>query len=827
MTTAALSIQRCNRLVHFSLRSVSRCGSLLTSCITSPSIPLLKKKLKKLSDLPPKERLAFCGQLVRLNKSDPAHTMRPPKPSDKEDGDLPAHSLLLVSLGPIQDFIQSARKCQDLWFGSWMLSDLARATAQAFQELAPQDAPLIFPGDITPRPDETRSVANKILAIFPTSAGSPKEIAEKGRQAMLNRLRTLGEIAYNQIRLPNYLNRKAAFLQLDDLMEYLWVAVPMKERCDYAKAREDAEILLAQRKATRDWGAVPWTEEAGLGVPKSSLDGLRESVIYEALYEKLLKLEEKGQNNQAAQLRSAFLLKGMERLCGIGLLKRIGSAPDDWVSLSKEEDQASEESETIEQVEQIEAKETAPPRNEFFKKIEGPHPTFHSTSHVAAAPLLTRLAKKEGRDSDILHRYLNKLAQKGVRLRRHRISTGDSPNAQITDLLDPACFSPNTSSEEIKADRAFLQHTIQTNSKPYARGYDGTFLFESRVEEMLEESGVYAEPEEIKQLRRACTEMLQQIGISEPTPYYAFLLADGDRMGAALDALAPKDAAQGDPDATIQAHRKISEALVAFNNESREIVAQDGGSLIYAGGDDVLALVPLHTALQCAYRLQRAFLEKTKNCFPSVDDSTFKKPTLSVGLGIAHHMEPMSDARALAGKAERLAKNNGRNSLGIVISKRSGGRDLEAVGKWDESHPLHQRIAKWARLLHQGILPHGAAFKLEDAVKIWEIDSPQPQDAQDEAQIAKAIESLALRVIAQSRSQQGSKALQEEAKTALHDYLANHSAHAATATSPKKAMLERIRKLSSEIQIARLFLKARNDAFDLSKNQDDKTQEAS
>ncbi len=37
--------------------------------------------------------------------------------------------LLLVSLGPVQDFIASARRTRDLHFGSWFLSELSRAAA--------------------------------------------------------------------------------------------------------------------------------------------------------------------------------------------------------------------------------------------------------------------------------------------------------------------------------------------------------------------------------------------------------------------------------------------------------------------------------------------------------------------------------------------------------------------------------------------------------------------------------------------------------------------------------------------------------------------------
>ena len=42
--------------------------------------------------------------------------------------------LLLVSLGPVQDFIAQARRSRDLWFGSHLLSELSRAAAKSLAE---------------------------------------------------------------------------------------------------------------------------------------------------------------------------------------------------------------------------------------------------------------------------------------------------------------------------------------------------------------------------------------------------------------------------------------------------------------------------------------------------------------------------------------------------------------------------------------------------------------------------------------------------------------------------------------------------------------------
>ena len=39
--------------------------------------------------------------------------------------------LFSVALGPAQEFIAAARRTRDLWFSSWLLSELSKAAAVA------------------------------------------------------------------------------------------------------------------------------------------------------------------------------------------------------------------------------------------------------------------------------------------------------------------------------------------------------------------------------------------------------------------------------------------------------------------------------------------------------------------------------------------------------------------------------------------------------------------------------------------------------------------------------------------------------------------------
>jgi CRISPR-associated protein Cmr2 len=164
--------------------------------------------------------------------------------------------------------------------------------------------------------------------------------------------------------------------------------------------------------------------------------------------------------------------------------------------------------------------------------------------------------------------------------------------------------------------------------------------------------------------------------LCEPYPYVACLVADGDRVGRAIDTLASADA-----------HRAFSKSLSSFAHDARRIVEQEyRGSLVYAGGDDVLAFLPLPEVLACADALRRGFatvMDRACAAIPEAD-----RPTLSVGIGVGHVMESMGDLLALGREAERLAKHGqggsgDRNALAVIVDKRSGGRRSWRA-RWDE-----------------------------------------------------------------------------------------------------------------------------------------------
>jgi CRISPR-associated protein Cmr2 len=155
----------------------------------------------------------------------------------------------------------------------------------------------------------------------------------------------------------------------------------------------------------------------------------------------------------------------------------------------------------------------------------------------------------------------------------------------------------------------------------------------------------------------------------------------------------------------------------------RKLVGAHRGHAVYAGGDDVLALVPLPNAIPCAKALAEAFRNAMQGPAGALDLQADESPTLSVGLGIGHLMEPMSALRARADAAEhdakgsRLPEREQRNALAIRLGIRSGGehcwrtRWTDPDGKQPDALADMQRLAE---AFHDGKLPSRVAFDLRE-----------------------------------------------------------------------------------------------------------------
>lgn len=181
-------------------------------------------------------------------------------------------------------------------------------------------------------------------------------------------------------------------------------------------------------------------------------------------------------------------------------------------------------------------------------------------------------------------------------------------------------------------------------------------------------------------------------------PYYAIMVADGDSMGAKLEALEKEGGAE--------AHKKFSEALDCFAEEARKTVSKYDGFPIYTGGDDVLALLPVTQALACANALQEEFRKQASGC------------TLSAGIAIVHYREPLSTSLGQARAAEKAAKSvDGKNAVCVALHTR-GGSPLSVAQHWQEAADL----VGWLQQSVNGELPRGLPYELRELAREWPED---------------------------------------------------------------------------------------------------------
>jgi CRISPR-associated protein Cmr2 len=600
-----------------------------------------------------------------------------------------ARHLFLVTLGPIQEFIAAARRTRDLWFGSWLLSELSRAAAQAVQRAG---GTLIFPGEL-PNATTEANVANKILAVV---SADPRELGKQVEGAVQERLMEIWQNALRQINGP--IDTQAALAQIRDLPEVYWAAVELPDAAGYAQARRRVEALIAARKATRDFAPVTW----GATAPKSSIDGQRESVIPETAYPH--GLNDPQRQTKIDALYQNYRAGPAERLSGVDLLKRHGQ-----------------------------------PGNATL--------AFASTSDVAVRPLLHRL--------DALDKEKVRQAWKDY-ISRLKTLAGNRLEEERTG----------------RASHWLLGH------------YDGGLLIESGLNEVFDDIGAG------QQAGKALAAFYQTVGVDRPDPYYAILVADGDRMGATID-----------HQTSIEAHRELSRRQSRFAQAALQIVQQHDGSLVYAGGDDVLAFLPLHTLLQCACALHRRFGEiiNPPDEQLKLTDERGQAPTLSVGIAIVHHLEPLSDALALARAAERTAKAvKDKNALALTLSKRSGA-DVTVAGTWGT---IEQRLWRFSLLHRLDQLPDGAAFQLRDLA-----ERLQPRGA-NTAPPAAAVLAEAKRIIGRKQPQRGRASQVDASVQALLGQQLTPPSAPTSAPQDGLAALRQVRALADELIVARVLAAA-------------------
>jgi CRISPR-associated protein Cmr2 len=282
----------------------------------------------------------------------------------------------------------------------------------------------------------------------------------------------------------------------------------------------------------------------------------------------------------------------------------------------------------------------------------------------------------------------------------------------------------------------------------------------------------------------------------DDSPYVAVLAMDGDSMGKwisgenapkLLDQLSDKAAEyfknlEGFDDSTQRPlspsyHLQFSEALSNFATRlAGKVVTFFKGQLIYAGGDDVLAMLPADKAVACAQALRACFRGESISmlrdnadlafvfsglmqeiAFPAAgwvvpgnDKSDYPllvpgpESDVSCGIAIAHKHYPLQSMIQQAHDAEKRAKGEyGRSALAISLLKR-GGETVHWGCKWE--HGALALYHKYVSLRHAEIKKDKAVssrfpYALAELLRPYELDKHDfVQDLDIKALILKELE---------------------------------------------------------------------------------------
>jgi len=196
---------------------------------------------------------------------------------------------------------------------------------------------------------------------------------------------------------------------------------------------------------------------------------------------------------------------------------------------------------------------------------------------------------------------------------------------------------------------------------------------------------------------------------------------------------------------TPSVHASISEALGDFAQYYvSPIIEKYKGRLIYAGGDDVCAVLPVGTVFKAAKEIREAYssvfnvvkfkdnklqAEAIKNEYSpntneklSISLGKGEKISISAGILICHHKENLSEMILEAHSLLERAKNEfNRNSFLIELKKRSGGSRFFGA-KWSDEKRIKSFI-ELGELNKKNLISTSFVYKLEklkvgfDAIK--------------------------------------------------------------------------------------------------------------
>jgi CRISPR-associated protein Cmr2 len=646
------------------------------------------------------------------------------------------NSLFLFTIGPVKSFISQARKTQDFYMASFILSYL---TFIAMEEVIEKYGPtsIIYPDlykqplmdwyltkkkglsvkGFDPESIILPTIPNRFVAIIGTTNEEEiKKLANYMIEKVKTEIKNAMEIILNESEINlSYDQKKILETQLSDFPQVYWVAIPWRKGNNDLKI-EDLKDFFTDEKLSNWKELYNFATEKGEFTPNIGF-------LYQLLYTSLEKSMGSRKN-----LREFQQKEEAGRKCSI-------CGERNTVFYRKDE-----ESNPILILDNL---KFFYGKNSFIKLDD------KKISYKI-------LVEKEGlcalcflkRTFDI---YLEKVVDNIFK------------DFSFPSTAEVACadFKEKAIKEAKENFNKYITEFLRIVDKEYLKveplpklkksleikkenNLEGSWFYEENLIEkkIKKELGSDIKQNELDKLNKYLESIHKKVG--KPNPYYAVIYLDGDNMGKWLSGeLLPEiqnaynsevwnnlpenfkkelierlkklnQENSAKKTLTPAIHSAISTALRNYAIELvRTIVEEEHlGKLIFAGGDDVMAFVNLKDLFDVMEKLRWAFSGQIKceNGSIKVDlsntsgfvlkDGVYyltmgKEATCSMGVVIAHYKEPLKivieKVFEIKEKAKHIVKE--KNKFAILLMKKSGEERI-GFAKWSIDNDLTTDILK-------------------------------------------------------------------------------------------------------------------------------------
>lgn len=557
----------------------------------------------------------------------------------------------IFQIGPVQELITCAKKTQDFWSGSYLLSFLnCVAIDRVVQSCGGNKDVTIYPSL------DNQALFNYVQGLR-KSGQEPWKSKAKDEQltpTVPNRfvcnlkedqastiLQQAEEVVRSTFfRFVNYVKLKLEAeiskrflrdnpIQCQDIWDEIWTrqgrkffeiywAICSLDSANYSKSYQQAEALFGARKAVRDFEPIT---EPGY---KCTLCGQREPLHVQP--DGSLKRKNLRKFWERVRQATGYRFREEEHLCAICTIKRL--APN---------------------------------------YIFGRPSDFPSTSSVAVADFVRQTVKEYNKNPKIFQKsgedLLWDFVQKARKVRQQ---------VNLDFEIEP-----------------LPQHKASVETIPRLLAFarlDGDWLIQDTYENIgrqgkADPADVESASDSLKTLVDKMKNLMRSKDFAPfgPGKYYAIFQMDGDSIGEKVGQKQSEEE-----------HRQFSKLLCDFSlNRVPQIVENNYlGKIIYFGGDEGVTFVSLEDILAAIEECHQSF------------EKQITDTTACIGAVIAHYEQPLLQVLSEVRQALGRIKDWEKNGFCIALMKRSGGTTY-AMAHWEYNGlkviPLLQELIKHYR----------------------------------------------------------------------------------------------------------------------------------